>query len=494
MTASTKSSVPLPASTSTPGGVPRAPAPPPPPPLPVRTFPLPNFYPFNPLSWVHLGYVWLTHVIYSPREPSSFYEAIWSPKGRCIRVTDAQSKRALWEEGFFGKGQFSRSEPNHHKRNLARAGAHSGFVAEEHTVKRREERNQLKWDRARKEQEAIHKVKLDEAWMAPVGPKELLALPNSLGDIHRFGPSDTITEPSDESVLPNGHGEQLPGPPDSGTQSPLKQRHKSVRFSSQVQSATFGHSDPPSPNHGRLIGNGKVPVSVQANGSPPVPRDGGHLSTESFTLSTLTETTEGSSSTATEAPSVEIVDREDLILTREEAFFLTFGLGVLAVKDESNGKPLSVQDLFLLFRQHSYFPPRSVDLQPDDPFLIHYAVYHHFRSLGWIVRPGIKFGVEWLLYYRGPAHSHAEFAVIVIPSYEHPHWKAQGYKAPQKPWSWLTGIHRVQSRAFKTPVLVYVEIPPPGKYLDISSTLKQYKIREFVLYRWQINRNRDVRR
>jgi tRNA-splicing endonuclease subunit Sen2 len=44
----------------------------------------------------------------------------------------------------------------------------------------------------------------------------------------------------------------------------------------------------------------------------------------------------------------------------------------------------------------------------DNPFLVNYAVYHHFRSLGWVVKGGIKFCVDLLLYKRGPVFHHAE--------------------------------------------------------------------------------------
>ena len=47
-------------------------------------------------------------------------------------------------------------------------------------------------------------------------------------------------------------------------------------------------------------------------------------------------------------------------------------------------------------------------LQFDNPFLINYVVYHHYRSLGWVVKGGMKFCVDYLLYKRGPVFSHAE--------------------------------------------------------------------------------------
>ena len=53
-------------------------------------------------------------------------------------------------------------------------------------------------------------------------------------------------------------------------------------------------------------------------------------------------------------------------------------------------------------------PTPSQPLQFDNPFLINYVVYHHYRSLGWVVKGGIKFCVDYLLYKRGPVFAHAE--------------------------------------------------------------------------------------
>jgi len=33
---------------------------------------------------------------------------------------------------------------------------------------------------------------------------------------------------------------------------------------------------------------------------------------------------------------------------------------------------------------------------------------HHYRSLGWVVKNGVKFSVDYLLYKRGPVFHHAE--------------------------------------------------------------------------------------
>lgn len=524
-------------------------------PIPIRTFPLPSFYPSNPLSLIHLVYAWITQALTAPHEPSIVHEGIWSAKTRSVHIVDAKAIRALWEQGFYGKGHLSRSEPNWLKREQARSGTQKQHVAEEYTRQRREERQQMKWDRARKEQEAIRRVRHLESLVAPVGPMELLRLPNSPSDLAALlAPSDAIGESLEPltngqalsrdvsastagpnlslgdlptaiaglqakssassaetlvETLLNGDRERsstptanaYPSPPPDTplveTVSQIKRR-KSVRFSPKVESTTFMNSDPPSPSLG-MNGHG-VPKSMDGiltNGAIPVQEPsilplGNGTSSSNVVLESAQKSSLSTLSVTSNDDSLVVVDKERLQLTREEAFFLVFGLGVLKVRDEKSGELLSTQDLFNICRGYSYFPPRQLDLQPDDPFLVNYAVYHHFRSLGWVVRPGIKFGCDWLLYNRGPAFSHAEFAISVMPSYTDPGWKSQGRKAPTHNWHWLHSINRVQSTAVKTLVLVYVDIPvPETNELDVASLLKQYRVREFMLKRWPINRRRD---
>jgi tRNA-splicing endonuclease subunit Sen2 len=259
---------------------------------------------------------------------------------------------------------------------------------------------------------------------------------------------------------------------DSAEEKCLK-RKKSVRFSPEVESTTFNLADPPSSNP---LLNG---ASKESNGSPP---------------------TGISKTLLTEASDAAIVNKEHLQLTPEEAFFLAFGFGALSVIDPVSGKSLTTRELLTLFRQFSYFPPRDggpdePDLAPDDGFLIHYAVYHHFRSLGWVPRAGIKFGVDWLLYTRGPVFDHAQFGLIVIPSYSDPWWKSRGKQGPHKTWPWLHSVVRVLSHVIKSLVLVYVEIPPPPRFeaaleTGYAEALKLYQVREVMVKRWSSNRNR----
>ncbi|KAF8456398.1 hypothetical protein BGX38DRAFT_1248949 [Terfezia claveryi] len=194
-------------------------------------------------------------------------------------------------------------------------------------------------------------------------------------------------------------------------------------------------------------------------------------------------------------PVVDVEELEHLQLTLEEAFFLTFGLGALVIIDGSSNheKQLSNNELLNLFRMYSYTPVREVEaLRPDDPFMVNYVVYHHFRSLGWVVKPGIKFAVDYLLYNRGPAFTHAEFAVIIMPSYSHPYWSEHQEK--RQGWHWLHCVNRVSSQVKKTLIMCFVDIPPPKVEkgdVNIPALLGSYSVREVSLRRWLPSRNRD---
>ncbi|KAI1159696.1 hypothetical protein F5B18DRAFT_575025 [Nemania serpens] len=502
-------------------------------PAPLRTFPLPSFYPNNPLSLFHVLWAWTSQVFSPPpAEPSVVHRGYWSPETRSVHVRDATSIRALWEQGFFGKGHYSRSEPNWLKREQSRQGEGDKKVSELLTTQRREDRKMMKWDRARKEQEAILKTRRQEAWVAPVGPKELLALPNSLRDLHsspltglsngHMSPNralDPTTSPAPfssisgngltaSSMLPtpklsvNGEEDRKAGtesfplyndghlvdpPPTTKTaRAPTDtvpstpKRRKSVRFSPKVESTTFQLGDPPSPHLGSST-NGKVPNGDAANVVSPLPQPMDPVPTEVLSAPVATEG---------RVNSPQLVDREHLQLSPEEAFYLVFALGALSVIDPTTGKAMTTQDLFHTLCQLSDTPHGTAATRTDNPFLIQYVVYHHFRSLGWVPRSGIKFGVDWLLYIGGPVFAHAEFAVTVLPAYTDPYWKSQGHQPPERSWHWLHSINRVQSHALKTMVLVYVDIPPPTQASDPSTLLKRYKVREFYMKRWISNRNR----
>uniref|UniRef100_A0A0W0F357 tRNA-splicing endonuclease subunit Sen2 n=1 Tax=Moniliophthora roreri TaxID=221103 RepID=A0A0W0F357_MONRR len=156
-----------------------------------------------------------------------------------------------------------------------------------------------------------------------------------------------------------------------------------------------------------------------------------------------------------------IEDIEHLQLTLYEAFFLTWNLDCLSILDPDTDEALNLQQIWTTFQlcylapPIPYIPPLSI--QFDNPFLVHYVAFHHYRSLGWVVKNGIKFCVDYLLYKRGPVFTHAEFAVVICPVYEDPEDQETSVTNLQNAtpfgWSWLSTMNRVNSQVMKTLIL-----------------------------------------
>ena len=143
-------------------------------------------------------------------------------------------------------------------------------------------------------------------------------------------------------------------------------------------------------------------------------------------------------------------NQEHLQLSLQEAFFLAWTVHCLRIHDSDTGRELSLQEFWnTCFRISSLIEPQRT----DNSFLVHYAVYHHFRSLGWVVKPGIKFCVDYLLYKRGPVFHHAEFAVMIVPVYEE---TVDRERSPRPlpnsgplSWQWFSTVNRANAQVMK---------------------------------------------
>jgi tRNA-splicing endonuclease subunit Sen2 len=199
-----------------------------------------------------------------------------------------------------------------------------------------------------------------------------------------------------------------------------------------------------------------------------------------------------------------IPNLEHLQLSLQEAFFLVWALDCLTILHPESNTSFTLAELWNTF-QNAYIPspvPQpNTPLPPrfDNPFLVSYIAYHHYRSLGWVVKSGIKFCVDYLLYKRGPVFQHAEFAIVVIPVYEDPEDQANSPFKLQNvepfTWSWLSTINRVNSQVQKTLVLSYITIPAESrvspKVLSSPACFAHYSVREVVLRRFIPARMRD---
>jgi len=418
--------------------------------LPLDVHPLPAFIPHNPLSILRIAYAVFADFFFPPTSHHTIYHGYFDIPTRSVHITNDKFIRGLWERGFFGKGSLSRSEPTWLHSEKTRLGLVEVKTSDQVTRARRKEREQMKKERARLEREAIEQQKLKESNDA----------------------SNQTRKP--EEVDKSSEAEQL------GTNDV------------HVSNGTL---------HDTLNGSLKTPVEKLASHDKE--------NSESTLATTHTDKSNDilPADPQRQEESIHVENQEHMQLSLEETFFLTYGLGVVTIRfpPEIRLQPANNFGLLQLCRQYSYFPPASIsDLQPDDEFLLHYVCYHHFRSLGWVVRDGIKFAVDYLLYQRGPVFNHAEFAVIIMPSYTDTYWfedeqrrKKIEKKRKEKNWWWLHATNRLLNHVTKTLVLCYIDVPPPAAVKaceegeDISTLLRLYKIREFSLRRWSSNRNRD---
>ncbi|KAJ3007009.1 hypothetical protein NUW54_g3718 [Trametes sanguinea] len=193
---------------------------------------------------------------------------------------------------------------------------------------------------------------------------------------------------------------------------------------------------------------------------------------------------------------------EHLQLTLQETWFLVWNLDCLTVLDSHTNEPMTLSQVWHTCLTAHPIPPllrADAEQRFDNPFLVHYAAYHHYRALGWVVKGGIKFCVDYLLYKRGPVFHHAEFSVVVIPVYEDPEDQASSpftlSNADTFSWTWLSTVNRVNSQVQKTLILTYVTIPARSRIspelLSSPACLAHFSVREVVLRRFIPARMRD---
>jgi len=184
--------------------------------------------------------------------------------------------------------------------------------------------------------------------------------------------------------------------------------------------------------------------------------------------------------------SEEYLNKEILQIAPEEALFL-MQLDLLIIKHKD--KTLTLRDfLHLIATPH-----------PDDPFLVHYVVYYHYRRHRLIVKPGLKFGVDYLLYDRPIPLTHASTCVNVLASY-HQYTPERKLVKDEISWQEINLWQRLMGNVRKKLKLVYVEIPcDGGDWRDVDTrseleeVLKRYRIREVMNSRFVVAKERDVK-
>uniref|UniRef100_A0AAF6ZER6 Peroxisome proliferator-activated receptor gamma n=1 Tax=Bos taurus TaxID=9913 RepID=A0AAF6ZER6_BOVIN len=172
-----------------------------------------------------------------------------------------------------------------------------------------------------------------------------------------------------------------------------------------------------------------------------------------------------------EVPAGDVLPQKRLVCRRNP--FRIFEYLQLSLEEE----PLTIMKLWNAFST----------VQPT--FRTTYMAYHHFRSKGWVPKPGLKYGTDLLLYRKGPPFYHASYSVIV----ELVDDRFQG--APRRPLSWrsLAALSRVSVSVSKELMLCYLIKPSTMTDKDMESPecMKQIKVQEVILSRWVSSRERS---
>ncbi|KOG97816.1 tRNA splicing endonuclease subunit SEN2 [Saccharomyces eubayanus] len=364
-------------------------------PLPIHPVDdLPDLILHNPISWIYWTYRFFKST--NALNKKIHVDFIGDTTLHII-VQDDEQMLYLWDNGFFGTGQFSRSEPTWRGRTEVKLGlnddprqiqsgtknnAENQLTLEKITQQRRQQRSEFKKERARLE-------------------KELLALRKKGGQI------------DGETILLEKQRESL-------RKFKLKQTEGTKTVAQPQDVYEF---NPRNEDNDLLDENG------------------------------------------------ELKQLESLELMPVEALFLTFALPVLDISPANLAGKL--------------FQP-GAKYEDIHSFVRSYVIYHHYRSHGWCVRSGIKFGCDYLLYKRGPPFQHAEFCVMGL---DHD---------ASKDYTWYSSIARVVGGAKKTFVLCYVERLIPEKEAialwkshNFTKLFNSYQVGEVLYRRWVPGRNRD---
>ncbi|XP_078044788.1 tRNA splicing endonuclease subunit 2 [Augochlora pura] len=173
--------------------------------------------------------------------------------------------------------------------------------------------------------------------------------------------------------------------------------------------------------------------------------------------------------------------QETLYLTFEETFFLLYGLGCLNLIDFDSNL-LDIDSAWRIF------------CKADKNFVQKYVVYHYFRSKGWVVKPGLKYGGDFLLYKQGPPFYHASY-IVLVDVLEADSLIRDESKSMHKPtWNNLFGLERLSETAAKE--ILFAQVLWPSTVLQTSNSLcvdslSEFSVRELLWRRWNPKNNKD---
>lgn len=205
---------------------------------------------------------------------------------------------------------------------------------------------------------------------------------------------------------------------------------------------------------------------------------------------------------------------ERLKLSRYEAVFLVL-LGLLRIVSE-NGDEVALEKLWTdalmdylrydleekelegvrdFLAGGAKIAPVTRDKMLLNSFMLNYVTFHYYRTEGWVVRSGILYGVNWMLYREGPVFSHAIHGVHTSHSIE-----ICGSKYVEDVrWNEVLSDIRLHHQVKKGWVISRVDGKFDGLsddelcriYRDPVDALKRFTVHDRILKRWVPSRTRE---
>lgn len=388
---------------------------------------------------MHEEYVAPLPVSRSPEERSHFRAELINQH---VLVCHLDHIQKIYNQGYFGKGVLSRARPDHSVSDQWEQ--HEGLFLPVVSQSRYEEL--LRWAGSALsaqglDEDAVNQTLLD------------LARPVEMEDVRREGSGG-------EEPGPNGGASPQTKSPGSEVEPEAK---RSRRSSPQ------NHDQDPDPDPSGDPGSDVDPELNSDSDSDPGPLVPG----PGFVLVVSDSEVCGGVKEIRRTP---FSLTEYLQLSLEEAFFLVYSLGCLSVY--LNQEPQSILQLWREF----------CSMRPD--FVSSFAAYQHCRSRGWVPKGGggAKYGVDLMLYRKGPPFYHASYSVVI----ERVDDAFKG--SPLRPFSWrsLAALSRITSNVSKELMLCYIIFPADLSEAELDSPvcLSRLKVQEVIVSRWVSTKER----
>lgn len=124
-------------------------------------------------------------------------------------------------------------------------------------------------------------------------------------------------------------------------------------------------------------------------------------------------------------------------------------------------------------------------------FIQDYTIYYHFRVKNWVVKPGIKFGGDFILYKDGPAFTHASYVVLIEVLNEDLHREISETRRTMD-FTYIVGLNRLCETAGKE-LLICQIIWPRSVSVSRPSDIKHLSVNEVLLRRWLPNTEKQLK-